>query len=225
VAVGCASNAVGTINPVRDIADWAHRVGALVFLDAVHYAPHCLLDVQALGCDFLACSAYKFFGPHVGVLWGRRSLLEQLEAYKVRPAPLTSPDKWMTGTQNHEGIAGVLAAINYLAALGQKSNPASTNRYRPSLVLRFMISPIDQAMPVRAGRARTTGDARRPGRAGERLVRSAVRRRPPGCRAHYVAWQMRHECVSASVLVGHVAVNRGASISIVTVLGRPRHRW
>jgi cysteine desulfurase family protein (TIGR01976 family) len=119
VAVGCASNAVGTINPVRDIADAAHHVGALVFLDAVHYAPHGLIDVQAFGCDFLACSAYKFFGPHVGVLWGRRNLLDQLDAYKVRPAPAAPPEKWMTGTQNHEGLAGALAAVEYLADLGR----------------------------------------------------------------------------------------------------------
>jgi cysteine desulfurase family protein (TIGR01976 family) len=119
VAVGCASNATGTINPVRDIADWARQVGALVFLDAVHYAPHRLIDVQSLGCDFLACSAYKFFGPHVGVLWGRRQLLEELEAYKVRPAPLAPPHKWMTGTQDHEAIAGALAAVEYLADLGR----------------------------------------------------------------------------------------------------------
>jgi cysteine desulfurase family protein (TIGR01976 family) len=118
VAVGCASNSVGTINPVRDICRWAHNAGAEVFLDAVHYAPHALLDVQDFGCDFLACSAYKFFGPHVGVLWGRRERLEELPAYKVRPAPDASPGKWMTGTQNHEGIAGVLAAIDYLAELG-----------------------------------------------------------------------------------------------------------
>jgi cysteine desulfurase family protein (TIGR01976 family) len=119
VAVGCASNATGTINPVRDIADWAHQVGALVFLDAVHLAPHALIDVQAMGCDFLACSAYKFFGPHVGVLWGRKRLLEQLDAYKVRPAPLAPPHKWMTGTQSHEAIAGALAAVEYLADLGR----------------------------------------------------------------------------------------------------------
>lgn len=119
VAVGCASNATGTINPVREIADWAHQVGALVFLDAVHYAPHRLVDVEALGCDFLACSAYKFFGPHVGILWGRKKLLEELEAYKVRPAPQTPPDKWMTGTQSHESIAGALAAVEYLADLGR----------------------------------------------------------------------------------------------------------
>lgn len=119
VAVSCASNATGTINPVRDIADWAHQVGALVFLDAVHYAPHGLIDVSAMGCDFLACSAYKFFGPHVGVLWGRHQLLDELEAYKVRPAPLAPPGKWMTGTQSHEAIAGALAAVEYLADLGR----------------------------------------------------------------------------------------------------------
>jgi cysteine desulfurase family protein (TIGR01976 family) len=119
VAVGCASNAVGTVNPVRDITHWAHEAGALVFLDAVHYAPHALLDVQRIGCDFLACSAYKFFGPHLGILWGKRRWLDELEAYKVRPAPLTTPDKWMTGTQNHEAIAGALAAVDYLADLGR----------------------------------------------------------------------------------------------------------
>jgi cysteine desulfurase family protein (TIGR01976 family) len=119
VAVGGASNATGTINPVRDIADWAHQVGALVFVDAVHYAPHGMLDVGAWGCDFLACSAYKFFGPHVGVLWGRRQLLEEIEAYKVRPAPLAPPGKWMSGTQSHEAIAGALAAVEYLADLGR----------------------------------------------------------------------------------------------------------
>jgi cysteine desulfurase family protein (TIGR01976 family) len=119
VAVGCASNATGGINPVRDICDWAHAVGAKVFLDAVHYAPHGLIDVQAWGCDFLACSAYKFFGPHVGILWGRRELLESLEAYRVRPAPLQPPGKWMTGTQSHEAIAGTLAAVEYLADLGR----------------------------------------------------------------------------------------------------------
>src|SRR5262245_59472232 len=115
VAVGCASNAVGTINPVREIAALAHEVGSLVFLDAVHYAPHALIDVKSWGCDFLACSAYKFFGPHVGILWGKRCWLEELEPYKVRPSADHLPDRWMTGTQNHEGIAGVLAAIDYLA--------------------------------------------------------------------------------------------------------------
>jgi cysteine desulfurase family protein (TIGR01976 family) len=118
VAVGCASNAVGTRNPVKQIAALAKQVGALVFLDAVHLAPHAAIDVRDWGCDFLACSAYKLFSPHVGVLWGRRELLERLPAYKVRPAPETLPDRWMTGTQNFECIAGVGAAVAYLAGLG-----------------------------------------------------------------------------------------------------------
>jgi cysteine desulfurase family protein (TIGR01976 family) len=121
VAVAGASNAVGTINDVRTITGWAHDVGARVFVDAVHYGPHGPIDVQAWGCDFLACSAYKFFGPHVGVLWGRRQLLEELPAYKMRPVPDTLPDRWMTGTQNHEGIAGVAAAVEYLAEIGARS--------------------------------------------------------------------------------------------------------
>ncbi len=116
VAVGWASNAVGTINPVAEIVRRAHAVGALTFVDAVHYAPHGPLDVTALGTDFLACSAYKFFGPHVGILWGRAELLDSLPAYKVRPAA----DHWETGTQNHEGIAGTLAAVEYLAEVGDR---------------------------------------------------------------------------------------------------------
>jgi cysteine desulfurase family protein (TIGR01976 family) len=119
LALACASNAIGTINDVHTIARWAHEAGARIFLDAVHYAPHGPIDVQEWDCDALACSAYKFFGPHVGVLWARRSLLEELPAYKVRPAPDTLPDRWMTGTQNHEGLAGVVAAVNYLAGLPQ----------------------------------------------------------------------------------------------------------
>jgi cysteine desulfurase family protein (TIGR01976 family) len=118
VAVGLASNGMGTINDVATIAREAREAGAWVFADAVHYAPHGPIDVQALGVDFLACSAYKFFGPHVGVLWGRRELLDELPAYKVRPSPDTVPGRWMTGTQNHEGLAGVAAAGDYLDALG-----------------------------------------------------------------------------------------------------------
>ena len=117
VAVGCASNAVGTLNDVTAIGKLAHSQGALVFLDAVHYGPHGPIDVQAWDCDFLACSAYKFFGPHVGVLWGRTRLLQQLPAYKVRPATESLPGRWMTGTQCHEGIAGAAAAVRYLAEL------------------------------------------------------------------------------------------------------------
>ena len=119
VAVGCASNSTGSINPVREICAAARAVGALTFLDAVHFAPHALIDVNDFGCDFLACSAYKFFGPHIGVMWGRRDLLESLVAYKVRPASNELPDKWMTGTQNHECLAGTLEAVNYLADLGR----------------------------------------------------------------------------------------------------------
>ena len=119
VAIAAVSNAVGTVNPIDEIIEAAHAHGALVFVDAVHHAPHARIYVDRWGCDFLACSAYKFFGPHVGVLWGRRELLESLTPYKVRPAPDTIPDRWMTGTQNHEGIAGTLAAIEYLADLGR----------------------------------------------------------------------------------------------------------
>src|SRR5262249_53444813 len=108
----------GTMGEVGEITQLAHAAGARVFLDAVHYAPHRAIDVQAWGCDFLACSAYKFFGPHVGILWGRRQLLEELPAYKLRPASDALPDRWMVGTQNHEGIAGVAAAVEYLAGLG-----------------------------------------------------------------------------------------------------------
>lgn len=119
VAVGYASNAVGTINPIAPIAALAHNAGAWLWVDAVHFAPHGPIDVQALGCDFLVCSAYKFFGPHVGVLWGKLELLEQLPAYQVRPAPQQAPYKFETGTQNQEGMAGVEAAIDYLVRLGQ----------------------------------------------------------------------------------------------------------
>ncbi len=136
VAVGCASNAVGTVNPVAEIGKLAHQVGALVFLDAVHYAPHRLLDVAGWNCDFLACSAYKFFGPHVGVLWGRRELLESLPAYKLRPAGDMLPDRWMTGTQSHEGIAGTLAAVEYLAEIGRTVDATRAAR-RPALAAAF----------------------------------------------------------------------------------------
>lgn len=118
VAVGYASNALGTINPIKTLVRLAHEAGALVYVDAVQYAPHGPIDVQDLGCDFLVCSAYKFFGPHAGILWGRYELLDELMAYKVRPAPTHPPGKFETGTQNHEGIAGVLGAIEYLEWLG-----------------------------------------------------------------------------------------------------------
>lgn len=128
VATTCASNAVGTLTPVRDICRMAHEVGALAALDAVHYAPHGLIDVIDWECDFLLCSAYKFFGPHVGILWGRRSLLESLAVYKLRVASDELPSRWMTGTQNHEGIAGVAAAVDYLADLGSRVVPSAGDR-------------------------------------------------------------------------------------------------
>ena len=136
VAIGAASNLSGSINPVTEITQAAHRVGALVFVDAVHLAPHRLLNVEAWDCDLLACSAYKFFGPHVGLLWGRRNLLESLKAYKLRPASNQLPDKWMTGTGNHEGIAGVGEAIEYLADLGRDVDPTSESR-RQALATAF----------------------------------------------------------------------------------------
>jgi cysteine desulfurase family protein (TIGR01976 family) len=117
VAIGAASNALGTITDVRRAASMAHDCGALVFVDAVHYAPHFLTDVRALDCDFLACSAYKFYGPHVGILFGRRGLLQSVEFPKLLPAPDTAPERAETGTQNQEGIVGAAAAVNFLASL------------------------------------------------------------------------------------------------------------
>ncbi len=133
VAVGYASNAVGTINPVGEIIQLAHEVGALAFIDAVHYAPHGSIDVRALDCDFLACSPYKFFGPHMGCIYGKRDLLMRFRPYKVRPAPEALPDRWETGTQIHEGLAGVTAAIDYMAGLGRHVDPDVADR-RDALV-------------------------------------------------------------------------------------------
>ncbi|MGD8732060.1 MAG: aminotransferase class V-fold PLP-dependent enzyme, partial [Anaerolineales bacterium] len=133
VAVGYASNAVGTINPVQEIIRRSHEKGALTYIDAVQYAPHGLIDVQELDCDFLVASAYKFFGPHVGALYGKHSLLESLDAYRVRPAPSEPPGKFETGTQNHEGIAGTLGAIEYLAKLGKSLDPDSAPDQRANL--------------------------------------------------------------------------------------------
>ena len=118
LAVGAASNAVGTITDVARAARMARAAGALSFVDAVHYAPHALVDVRAIGCDFLACSAYKFYGPHVGVLFGRHDLLQSVDVPKLLPAPDDAPDRLETGTQNHEGIMGAAAAVDFLAALG-----------------------------------------------------------------------------------------------------------
>src|SRR6266487_2512190 len=126
VAVGYASNAVGTINDVATIIRWAHEVGALAWIDAVQFTPHGPIDVQALDADFLVCSSYKFFGPHLGILYGKAGLLEKFPAYKVRPASDSIPDRWETGTQNHEGLAGLVGVIDYLAMIGHENS----SRYR-----------------------------------------------------------------------------------------------
>src|SRR5438477_8029777 len=117
VAIGAASNALGTINDVRRAGEMAHAMGAKIFVDAVHYAPHGLIDVREWNCDFLACSAYKFYGPHIGILYCRRDLLESLDFPKLLPAPDSAPERAETGTQNHEGIAGAAAAVDFLASL------------------------------------------------------------------------------------------------------------
>ena len=124
-AFTACSNATGTLNDVPRVTKMAHDAGAKVFVDAVHYAPHKSIDVISWNCDFLACSAYKFFGPHVGILYAKESISENLQPYKVRPAPNSNPGKWMTGTQNHEGIAGANAAIDYLASLSETNIPTT----------------------------------------------------------------------------------------------------
>jgi len=118
LAIGAASNAVGTITDVAEAARMAHAVGARTFVDAVHYAPHALVDVRRLDCDFLACSAYKFYGPHVGILYGKHDLLQSLDVPKLQPAPDEAPERLETGTQNHEGIVGAAAAVDFLADIG-----------------------------------------------------------------------------------------------------------
>ena len=134
LAVGAASNALGTLNDVRRAVQRAGAVGAFSFVDAVHAAPHTLVDVQALDCDFLACSAYKFYGPHVGILYGRRDLLAVLDVPKVEPAPGTAPERLETGTQNHEGLVGAGAAVDFLASLGN----GATRRTRLTAALEML---------------------------------------------------------------------------------------
>ncbi len=151
VAVGYASNLVGTINPVAEIVKLVHAAGALIFVDAVHYAPHGLIDVKALDCDFLACSPYKFFGPHMGTLYGKREHLQRFKPYKVRPATDVSPECWETGTQVQELIAGITAAVDYIAELGRHCDPVvksrreslqaayrATHRYETGLLTRLI---------------------------------------------------------------------------------------
>ncbi len=132
VAIGAASNALGTINDVKRAGEMAHSLGAQIFVDAVHYAPHELVDVRDWNCDFLACSAYKFYGPHIGILYGRHDFLDSLDFPKLIPAPDSAPERAETGTQNHEGIAGAAAAVDFLASL----TPGSTRRGRLQAALR-----------------------------------------------------------------------------------------
>jgi len=128
VAVGYASNSVGTINPVAEITKLAHSAGAMIYIDAVHYAPHGLIDVKSLDCEFLVCSPYKFFGPHMGALYGKRQHLQSFRPYKVRPSSDQLPDRWESGTQIHELIAGIGAAVEYLAELGRHCDPTAKTR-------------------------------------------------------------------------------------------------
>jgi cysteine desulfurase family protein (TIGR01976 family) len=128
VALGAASNALGTINDVRAAVAMARGVGALTFIDAVHYAPHALIDVREWACDFLACSAYKFNGPHVGVLYARRALLDELEFHRLKPAPDYAPENAESGTLNHEGIVGAAAAVDFIASLCRAASADNLTR-------------------------------------------------------------------------------------------------
>ncbi len=144
VAVGYASNAVGTINPVAEIARRAHAVGAWVYVDAVHFAPHGSIDVQAIGADFLVSSAYKWFGPHLGALWGRAQLLAELPHYKVRPAH----DDFETGTPNLEGVAGTLAAVEYLASVGSRFGVGGGSTSRREQLVAAMAAIREQELDL-----------------------------------------------------------------------------
>ena len=149
VAVGYASNAVGTINNVKEVVRLARGVGALSYIDAVHYTPHGLIDVRSLDCDFLVCSTYKFFGPHMGVLFGKHEHLKRLQPYKVRPLTNEVPYRWEFGTLNHECIAGITACVDYLADLGRQANPSASNR-RPAIVAAYeAITQYERALMER----------------------------------------------------------------------------
>ena len=130
VAIGAASNALGTISRVREAAELAHSKGALCYVDAVHFAAHCVIDVKAMGCDFLACSPYKFYGPHAGVLFARAEVMAGLDVPKVEPASNEIPERVETGTQNHEGIVGAGAAVEFLASLGSGGEKLESRRER-----------------------------------------------------------------------------------------------
>lgn len=156
VAVGYASNALGTVNPVEEITRLAHDAGALVYVDAVHYAPHGPIDVQQIDCDFLVCSAYKFFGPHAGILYGKYELLDELTAYKVRPASDDPPGKFETGTGNFECIAGILGALEYLEWVGETFGEQHAAEYSGKYQGRTLV--LKQAMrAIRSYEAELSG--------------------------------------------------------------------
>jgi cysteine desulfurase family protein (TIGR01976 family) len=146
VAVGYASNAVGTINNVAEVIRLAKQAGALSYIDAVHYAPHGPIDVGVLDCDFLVCSTYKFFGPHMGVLYGKREHLKRMQPYKVRPLTDSIPNCWEWGTLNHECIAGIKACVDYWEELGRRSQPTVANRRAAILAAHEAIHPHERAM-------------------------------------------------------------------------------
>jgi cysteine desulfurase family protein (TIGR01976 family) len=137
VAIGAASNAVGTINDVARAVALARTVRALTFVDGVHFVPHALTDVEALGCDFLACSSYKFYGPHLGILYGRRDIVDALDVPKLQPAPDYSPERLETGTQNHEGIVAAAAAVDFLASIGAAAPGSASADRRAALERAF----------------------------------------------------------------------------------------
>jgi cysteine desulfurase family protein (TIGR01976 family) len=159
VAVGYASNAVGTINDVKEVVRLARQAGALSYIDAVHYAPHGLIDVRALDCDFLVCSTYKFFGPHMGVLYGKREHLKRLRPYKVRPNTDNIPNCWEWGTLNHEGIAGIKACVDYWEELGRHVETGLASSQTPGL--RVAPAETRQAPSLPSGRATVSVLSRR----------------------------------------------------------------
>jgi cysteine desulfurase family protein (TIGR01976 family) len=149
VAVGYASNAVGTINDVKEVVRLARQARALTYIDAVHFAPHGLIDVRALGCDFLACSTYKFFGPHMGVLYGKREHLKRFKPFKVRPNTNAIPNCWEWGTLNHECIAGIKACVDYWEELGRRANPSAEARRAAIVAAHAAIDPHERALTER----------------------------------------------------------------------------
>jgi cysteine desulfurase family protein (TIGR01976 family) len=149
VAAGYASNAVGTINNVKEVVRLAHQAGAMAYIDAVHYAPHGPIDVRTLDCDFLVCSTYKFFGPHMGVLYGKREHLKRLRPYKVRANTDAVPQRWEWGTLNHECIAGITACVEYLADLGRHVDSAASTRRAALLAAFHAIRPYERSLAER----------------------------------------------------------------------------